>query len=99
MELPADFLSLGRGSVRDVDGEGETCQAKEHDPNKPPREDHNEGMLGRNNRGNGPLLYQHEIGEQSWEQCFRDIQQELSHVKETVKGRAPVSMDALVQQT
>ena len=31
--------------------------------------------------------------------AFQDIQQELSHMKETVKGQAPVSMDALVQQT
>ena len=37
--------------------------------------------------------------ERSWEQRFRDIQQEISHMKETVKGRAPVSMDALVEQT
>ena len=28
-----------------------------------------------------------------------DIQQELNYMKEVVKGRAPVSMDALVQQT
>ena len=31
------------------------------------------------------------------EQRFQDLQQELSHMKEAVKGRAPVSMDALVQ--
>ena len=37
--------------------------------------------------------------ERSWEQRFRDIQQEINHIKEVVKGRAPVSMDALVQQT
>ena len=37
--------------------------------------------------------------EQSWEQRFRNLQQELSRVKEVVKGRAPVSMDTLVQQT
>ena len=37
--------------------------------------------------------------ERSWEQRFRDIQQEISHMKVAVKGRAPVSMDALVQQT
>ena len=42
---------------RDVDGEGETSKAKEHDPYKPPGEDRNEGMLGRNNRGNGLILY------------------------------------------
>ena len=35
--------------------------------------------------------------ERSWEQRFRDIQQEISRMKVTVKGRAPVSMDALVQ--
>ena len=81
---------------RDVDEEGETSQAKEHDPYKPPREDRNEGIPGRNNIGNGPVLYQQEIGERSWEQRFRDFQQELSHMKETVKGRALVSMDALV---
>ena len=50
---------------RDFDGEGETSQAKEHDPYKPPEEDHNEGMPDRNNIGNGPLLYQQEIGERS----------------------------------
>ena len=58
---------------RDVDGEGETSQAKEHDPYKPLEEDRNEGMPGRNNKGNGPILYQQEIGERSWEQRFRDI--------------------------
>ena len=56
---------------RDVDGEGETSQAKEHDPYKPPGGDHNEGIHGRNNRRNGPILYQQEIGERSWEQRFR----------------------------
>ena len=38
-------------------------------------------------------------GEQSWEQRFRNLQQELSRVKEVVKGRAPDTMDTLVQQT
>ena len=37
--------------------------------------------------------------ERLWEQRFRDIQQEISHMKVAVKGRTPVSMDALVQQT
>ena len=70
---------------RDADGEGETSQAKEHDPYKPLGEDHNEGIPGRNNKGNGPILYQQKIRERSWEQCFQDIQQELTHMKETVK--------------
>ena len=38
-------------------------------------------------------------GEPSWEQRFQDIQQELGHMKEVVKGRVLVSMDALVHQT
>ena len=36
--------------------------------------------------------------ERSWEQRFEDIQQEISHMKVAVKGQAPISMDALVQQ-
>ena len=89
---------LHRYAPRDADKEGETSRAKDQDPYKPPKEDRDEGIPGRNNRGNGPTLHQQEIGERSWEQRFRDIQQELSHMKETVKRRAPVSMDALVQQ-
>ena len=84
---------------READGEGETSQAREHDPYKPPGENHNEERHGRDNISDGPIPYQLETREQSWEQRFRDIQQELSHMKEAVKGRAPVSMDALVQQT
>ena len=37
--------------------------------------------------------------EQSWEQRFKGIQQQLSHMKEVVKGRAPNSMDTPMQQT
>ena len=37
--------------------------------------------------------------EWSWEQRFKDIQQEINHMKVAVKGQAPVSMDALVKQT
>ena len=59
---------------READGEGETSQAREHDPYKPSREDRNEERHGRNNRGDGSILYQQETGERSWEQHFRDIQ-------------------------
>ena len=37
--------------------------------------------------------------EQSWEQRFRSLQQELGRVKEVVKGHAQDTMDTLVQQT
>ena len=59
-----------RDAPRDADGEGETSRAKEHDPYKPLGEDRNEGIPGRNNKGNGPILYQQEVREQSWEQRF-----------------------------
>ena len=36
--------------------------------------------------------------EQSWEQRFKSLQQELSHVKEVVRGRVPDTMDTLMQQ-
>ena len=58
---------------REVYGEGETSQAREHDPYKPPGENRNEERHGRNNRGDGPILYQQETGERLWEQRFRDI--------------------------
>ena len=82
---------------QEADREGETSHAREHDPYEPPGEDRNEERQGRNNKGDGPILYQQETEERSWEQRLRDIQQELSHMKEAVKGRAPVSMDALIQ--
>ena len=39
------------------------------------------------------------MGERSWEQRFKGIQQELNRTKEVVKGRALDSMDTLMQQT
>ena len=59
---------------READGERETSQVREHDPYKPPGQNRNEERHGRDNRGDGPILYQQETGEWSWEQRFRDIQ-------------------------
>ena len=84
---------------READREGETSHTREHDPYQPPGEDRIEERHGKNNKDDGPILYQQETEERSWEQRFRDVQQEISHIKEAVKGLAPVSMDALVQQT
>ena len=41
---------------REANGEGETSQAREHDPYKPLGENCNEERHGRNNRGDGPIL-------------------------------------------
>ena len=64
-----------------------------------PKEESNEAILGGDLGNDEPAPSQQRMGEQSWEQRFKGIQQELIHVKEVVKGRAPDSMDTLVQQT
>ena len=56
-------------------------------------------MLGEHVGNEEPHHPQPGAEEQSWEQRFRNLQQELSRVKEVVKGRAPDTMDTLVQQT
>ena len=62
-------------------------------------EEGNEATLGEH-VGNEVLLHpQQGAGELSWEQRFKNLQQELSRVKEVVRGCAPNTMDTLVQQT
>ena len=39
------------------DAKGETSQAKEKNPYKPPGENRNEERRGRENRGDGPIPY------------------------------------------
>ena len=56
-------------------------------------------MLGGHVGNEEPPHPQPGAEEQSWEQRFRSLQQELSRVKEVVKGRAPDTMDTLVRQT
>ena len=64
-----------------------------------PRDEGNRATLG-GRVGNEELHHpQQGAGEQSWEQRFKSLQQELSRVKEVVRGRAPDTMDTLVQQT
>ena len=81
---------------READREGETSHTREHDSYLPPREERNEAILGGNIENDEPTPHQQGMGEQSWEQRFKGIQQELSHMKEVVKGRALDSMDTLV---
>ena len=65
----------------------------------PPKEERSEALLGGNIGNEEPTPHQQEMGERSWEQKFKGIQQELSHIKEVVKGQTPDSMYTLVQQT
>ena len=79
--------------------EEESSRAKGHGPHLAPREEGNEATLG-GHVGNKELCHpQQGTGERSWEQRFKSLQQELSHVKEVVRGRALDTMDTLVQQT
>ena len=87
------------GAPQDIDGGGENSRTRGHDPYIPTEDGHDGEVQGRNDEGNDPVPCQPEKGAQSWEQRFRDIRQELSHMKEAVKGRALISVDALVQQT
>ena len=79
--------------------EAESSRVRGHGPHLAPREEGNEAILGGDLGKDEPTPSQQRMGEQSWEQRFKGIQQELSHVKEVVKGRAPNSKDTLVQQT
>ena len=79
--------------------EAESSRGRGHGPHLTPREEGNEATLG-GHVGNEELRHpQQGTGEQSWEQGFKSLQQELSCVKEVVRGRAPDTMDTLVQQT
>ena len=88
-------LNIPRGA----ETQAESIRAREHGPQLAPGEEGNEATLG-GHVGNKELRHpQQGAGEQSWEQRFKSLQQELSHVKEVVRGRAPDTMDILVQQT
>ena len=87
------------GAPRGVETEAESNCARGHGPHPTLGKEGNEATLGGhvgNQELNPP---QQGIGERSWEQRFKGLQQELSRMKEVVKERAPNSMDTLVQQT
>ena len=97
--LPPREEQLGHDIPRGIETEAESSQARGHGPSLAPAEEENEAIPGRqfvNEALNHPQLG---AREQSWEQRFRNLQQELSRVKEVVKGRALDTMDTLVQQT
>ena len=86
------------GPPLEAEIEAESSRARGHEPYLTPREERNEVILGGNFGNDEPTPHQQGMGERSWEHRFKGIQQELSHMKEVVKGRAPDSMDTLVQQ-
>ena len=84
---------------REAEIEAESSRDRRHEPHLTHREERNEAILGGNIGNDEPTPPQQGMRERSWEQRFKGIQQELNHMKEVIKGRAPDSMDTLVQQT
>ena len=87
------------GTLRGAKTEAESSRARGHGPHLTPKEEGNEATLGGNVGNNELNPSQQGMGERSWEQRFKGLQQELNRMKEVVKGRAPDFMDTLVQQT
>ena len=85
------------GTPRGDEIEAESSRARGHGSHLALGEEGNEAILG-GHVGNEELCHpQQGTGEQSWEQRFKSLQQDLSRVKEVVRGRAPDTMDTLVQ--
>ena len=84
---------------RGAEIEAESSRARGHGPHLAPEKEGNEATPW-GHVGNEELCHpQQGMGEQSWEQRFKSLQQELGRVKEVIRGRAPDTMDTLVQQT
>ena len=87
------------GIPRGAEAEAESSQARGRGPQLAPAEEENEAVHERRVENEEPHHAPPRIEEQTWEQRFRNLQQELSRVKEVVKGRVLDTMDTLVQQT
>ena len=88
-------LDIPRGAKT----KAKSSRARGHGPQTASGEEGNEAALG-GRTGKEELRHpQLGVEEQSWEQRFKSLQQELSRVKAVVRGRTPNTMDTLVQQT
>ena len=84
---------------RGAETEAESSRAWGHGPHLAPGGEGNEPTPRGHVRNEELHHPQQGAGKQSWEQRFKSLQQELSRVKEVVRGCAPDTMDTLVQQT
>ena len=99
LDIPPHEGQHNIGAPRGAETEAESSRARGHGPHLAPGVVGNEGTPG-GHVGNEELRHpQQETREQSWEHRFKSLQQELSRVKEVIRGRAPNTMDTLVQQT
>ena len=97
--IPPREEQLVHDIPRVIETEAESSRARGHGPSLTPAEEGNEAILGGQVVNEALHHPQPGAEEQSWEQRFRSLQQELGRVKEVVKGRALDTMDTLVQQT
>ena len=97
--IPPREEQHGHDIPRGGETEAESSRARGHGPQPAPREEGNEATLGVHAGNEDPHHPQPGAEELSWEQRFKSLQQELNRVKEVVRGRAPDTMDTLVQQT
>ena len=98
-DIPPHEGQRNIGTPRRAETEIESNRARGREPHLAPGGEGNEATL-REHVGDRELRHPWQgAGEQSWEQRFKNLQQELGRVKEVVKGRALDTMDTLVQQT
>ena len=97
--IPPREEQLGHDIPRGIETEAESSRARGHGPQLALVEEGNEAIPGGHVVNEALRHPQPRAGEKSWEQRFMSLQQDLSRVKEVVKGRAPNTMDTLVQQT
>ena len=97
--IPPHEGQHGHGIPRGAEAEAESSRARGHESQLAPTKEGNGAMQGGHVGNEETSHPQPRAEEQSWEQRFRSLQQELGRVKEVVKGRAPDTMDSLVQQT
>ena len=98
-KIPPREEQLGHDIPRGVETEAESSRARGHGPPLAHAEEGNEAIPGGQVMNEALHHPQPGAKGQSWEQRFKSLQQELSRMKEVVKGCAPDTMDTLVQQT
>ena len=89
----------GYGIPQNTEAEAESSQARGHSPQLAPVREESQAVHRERGENVEPRHSPPIARERTWEQRFRDLQQELSHVKEVIRGRTPDTMDTLVQQT
>ena len=99
LDIPPHAGQHNIGAPRGAEAKAESSRARGHGPHLALRVEGNEATFGGHVGNEEPRHPQQETGEQSWEQRFKSLQQDLSRVMEVVRGRALDTMDTLVQQT